>query len=333
MTKKVSPKKSTKLKKSPAPKAKDKESVPVKKKVGRPKKDATTADSTTKQKVEKPKELTQLNKANKEEVLDVIPKKRGRKPKSETKSDVEVKVREIVNKTKAKGLVVEEKKETLTFSLDDVRSILDQRKKESKVSKKKQKKDDDQPAELASVPKKKGRSSKVKKIHTASIDDILGFGVSAVPTRPIRDVTKVPQEWQSYYDDLMSLRNSLKGALGARADETLGASARESSGELSINSSDSGTESFNRDVALSMVASEQDALEEIEDAIDRIFDGTFGICQETQKPIKKARLKVVPFTRFSLEGQTEYEQRNRKDRDSGGGVFATIADSTMGQDD
>mgnify|MGYP007000049607 len=79
----------------------------------------------------------------------------------------------------------------------------------------------------------------------------------------MRDETKVPQEWQSYYDDLMSLRNSLKGALGARSDETLGASARESSGELSINSSDSGTEAFNRDVALSMVASEQEALEEI----------------------------------------------------------------------
>lgn len=332
MTKKVTPKKSTKLKNSPAPKAKDKESVPDKKKVGRPKKVPTAAVSTPKQKIAKPR-ATRLNKANKGKVLDVIPKKRGRKPKSETKSDVEVKVREIVNKTKAKGLVVEEKKETLTFSLDDVRSILDQRKKETKVSKTKQKKDDDQPTELAPVPKKKGRSSKVKKIQTASIDDILGFGVSTVPTRPIRDETKVPQEWQSYYDDLMSLRNSLKGALGARSDETLGASARESSGELSINSSDSGTESFNRDVALSMVASEQEALEEIEDAIDRIFDGTFGICQETQKPIKKARLKVVPFTRFSLEGQTQYEQRNRKDRDSGGGVFATIADSTMGQDD
>jgi len=82
-----------------------------------------------------------------------------------------------------------------------------------------------------------------------------------------------------------------------------------------------------------MVASEQEALEEIEDAIDRIFDGTFGVCQETNKPIKKARLKVVPFTRFSLEGQTQYEQRKRKDRDVGGGVFATISDSTMGQDD
>lgn len=314
MTKKVTPKKSAKPKTSPSQKAKGEEILPVKKKVGRPKKVTSSVVSSAKQK-------------------DAIPKKRGRKAKSESKSEVEVKVREIVNKTKAKGLIVEEKKETLTFSLDDVRSILDKRKKEAKASKKKQKKDEPQPTEAVPAPKKKGRSSKVKKIQTASIDDILGFGASTVPTRPMRDETKVPQEWQSYYDDLMSLRNSLKGALGARSDETLGASARESSGELSINSSDSGTEAFNRDVALSMVASEQEALEEIEDAIDRIFDGTFGICQETKKPIKKARLKVVPFTRFSLEGQTQFEQRNRKDRDSGGGVFATIADSTMGQDD
>ena len=75
----------------------------------------------------------------------------------------------------------------------------------------------------------------------------------------------------------------------------------ESSTELSLNSSDAGTETFDRDVALSMVANEQDALNEIEDAIDRIFDGSFGVCQETQKPIKKNRLKAVPFTRFSLK--------------------------------
>ena len=85
----------------------------------------------------------------------------------------------------------------------------------------------------------------------------------------------------------MSLRNGLKGALGERSNETLGESAREASGELSINSSDSGTESFNRDVALSMVASEQEALEEIEDAIDRIFDGTYGICRRQKNQSRK----------------------------------------------
>jgi RNA polymerase-binding transcription factor DksA len=179
----------------------------------------------------------------------------------------------------------------------------------------------------------KARTSKVKKVQMASVDDILGLGPSTVFSRPIRDAKKVPKEWLSYYNDLMSLRATLKGSLGERSNETLGASARDSSGELSLNSSDAGTETFNRDIALSMVASEQEALVEIEDAIDRIFDGTYGICQETKKPIKKTRLRVVPFTRFSLEGQNLYEQRKRRDGDPVTGAFATISDSTMGEED
>ena len=149
----------------------------------------------------------------------------------------------------------------------------------------------------------------------------------------MRNPKKVPKEWQAYYDALMELRASLKGALGERSSETIGASARESSGELSINSSDAGTETFDRDVALSMVANEQEALNEIEDAIDRIFDGSFGICQETNKPIKKNRLKAVPFTRFSVEGQDLFEQRKIKEGGSSVGTFATIADSTLGVDE
>ena len=152
------------------------------------------------------------------------------------------------------------------------------------------------------------------------------------PSRPVWDVTKVPTQWASYYESLMSLRNSLKGSLGERSNETIGASARES-GELSINSSDAGTETFDRDLALSMVANDQEALEEIEEAIDRIFDGSYGICLETQKPINKIRLKAVPFTRFSVEGQNQYERGRVKEKDLGTGTFATLADSTMGEDD
>ena len=87
---------------------------------------------------------------------------------------------------------------------------------------------------------------KVKKLTTASIDDILGFGSSTAPSRPIREESKVPSKWLAYYNDLMSLRASLKGALGERSSETIGASARESSGELSLNSSDAGSETFDR---------------------------------------------------------------------------------------
>ena len=247
-------------------------------------------------------------------------------PKKE--AEVDSKVREIISKSvQAVNSGETEKKESRAFTLDDVRSILSSKNKVTRAEKKEETK-------TASVKKtsRKGASTKVKKLTTASIDDILGFGtgISAVPSKPIRDPKKVPKQWQDYYDDLMKLRSSLKGALGERSSETIGASARESSGELSLNSSDAGTETFDRDVALSMVANEQEALNEIEDAIDRIFDGSFGICQETQKPIKKNRLKAVPFTRFSLEGQDLYEKRKIKEGGSSAGAFATIADSTLG---
>ena len=319
MTKKTKPKKTAKNKNAKEAKAaKTDLSVPKSK-----------PPWTTQEKTEVGKQ-----KKTKSKEVGVKPAKRGRKPKEQVDSEVEIKVREIVKKTKAKGGLSEEKKESLTFNLDDVRAIIKKKSVEQSPKKKKSKASEPEKVTLSNQPKsKKTKAVKVKKLQTASIDDILGFGGSMPPPRPIRDEAKVPQEWKPYYNHLMLLRDSLKGSLGERSSETLGASAREASGELSINSSDSGTETFNRDVALSMVASEQEALEEIEDAIDRIFDGSFGVCQETKKPIKKNRLKVVPFTRFSLEGQTLYEQRKRKKNDVGGGIFATISDSTMGQDD
>ncbi len=334
MTKKTTAKKSSKSSKASTGKvSKADVSAKATKPRGRPRKLSTSEEKETKAKaspkVSQSKQITKKVKATGGD--SPKPPRRGRKPKSD--SEVEIKVREIVKKTQSKTSGLEEKKETSLFSLDDVRAILEKRKAEktSLKTKKGEKKEKSIPSKAA--PKKVKKSAKVKKIQTASIDDILGFGISTGPTRPIRDEANVPKEWSSYYNDLMTLRHSLKGALGQRSSETLGATARESSGELSINSSDSGTETFNRDVALSMVASEQEALEEIEDAIDRIFDGTFGICQETNKPIKKARLKVVPFTRFSLEGQTLYERRKRKDRDNGGGIFATISESKLGEDE
>jgi DnaK suppressor protein len=325
----------TKKKTTPSTKTtkKTKAAAP-KEKVAAKAKTSSAQKEITKPKAEK-KPTTRTAKASPQPA----PKKRGRKPKDPTGAKKEAvsrsnkggesKVKEISSKTKSK--IVEEKRETKGFSLDDVRQILQVKtKKTAEKPKASSSKATASKPEKKSVVSTKRKVAKVKKVQTASIDDILGFGTFTQSVRPIRDEKKVPKEWLTYFKNLMDLRASLKGALGERSQDTLGASARESSGELSLNSSDAGSETFNRDVALSMVANEQEALEEIEDAIDRIFDGSFGICQETQKPIKKTRLKVVPFTRFSLEGQTLYEKRKRKDVDSGGGTFATIADSTMG---
>lgn len=297
-------------------------------KTGTPKGQPKTAKSKKSTASKTAKSVVNKTKVNKPKAVSG----RLKKDKMSKEKEIVSKVKEIISKSSAKGNTEEEaKQESRAFTLDDVRNILSSKSKSSvdktnKLSKKAEK--------VTKSPKKKS-SAKVKKLTTASIDDILGFGAptSALPAKPIRDPQKVPKEWKSYYSDLMKLRSALKGALDERSSETIGASARESSGELSLNSSDAGTETFDRDVALSMVANEQDALNEIEDAIDRIFDGSFGICQETQKPIKKNRLKAVPFTRFSLEGQDQHEKRMKKEGGSSGGAFATIADSTLGTED
>ena len=75
---------------------------------------------------------------------------------------------------------------------------------------------------------------------------------------------------------------------------------------------DSDSGQFDREVALNMLASEQDALYEVERAITRILEDRYGICEITGKPIKKSRLQAVPFTRYSLEGQQEVETGQRR---------------------
>lgn len=52
-----------------------------------------------------------------------------------------------------------------------------------------------------------------------------------------------------------------------------------------------------RDFALALLAHEQDALKEINDALDRIERGSYGVCEATGLPIPAARLRAVPWTR------------------------------------
>ena len=89
---------------------------------------------------------------------------------------------------------------------------------------------------------------------------------------------------------------------------------------------------FDRDFALSLVSSEQEALSEIDAAIKRIHDGTYGICEITQKPIAKDRLLAVPFTRYSAEAQKELE-RNRHRARTQAGLFGELGEEGAKMED
>lgn len=114
---------------------------------------------------------------------------------------------------------------------------------------------------------------------------------------------KVKPEWQQYYDTLIELRERLVAQMNGLAKESA-----EEMASYSLHMADSGTDNFDRDFALSLLSSDQDAIYEIEEALKRIEKNTFGICELTGKAIPKARLDAIPWTRFTVEAQAQLER-------------------------
>ena len=117
------------------------------------------------------------------------------------------------------------------------------------------------------------------------------------------DLKKVKPEWQKFYLHLLELREQLVKQMNGLAEE----SAQEMAG-YSLHMADSGTDNFDRDFALSLLSSDQDAVYEIEEALKRIERKTYGVCELTGKPIPKARLEAIPWARFTVEAQAQLER-------------------------
>ena len=120
---------------------------------------------------------------------------------------------------------------------------------------------------------------------------------------PGNGIVKIKAEWAKYYNTLLELRERLLNQMSGLAKE----SAEEMPG-YSLHMADSGTDNFDRDFALSLLSSDQDAIYEIEEALKRIERNTYGICELTGKPIPKARLDAIPWTRFTVEAQAQLEK-------------------------
>lgn len=141
-----------------------------------------------------------------------------------------------------------------------------------------------------------------KTAGAATVADILGRSMAAKTTTVVEQ-KKIKPEWQSYYQHLLDLREQLMLQMNGLAKE----SAQELPG-YSLHMADSGTDNFDRDFALSLLSSDQDALYEIEEALKRIERKTYGICELTGKVIPRARLEVIPWTRFTVEAQAQLER-------------------------
>lgn len=134
---------------------------------------------------------------------------------------------------------------------------------------------------------------------------------------------------------LLDLRDDLVDAVSGMARDTIrnAPEGSEASGS-GQHQGDAGSDAYDRDFALSVLAKEQDALYEIEQALYRIKHGSYGICEMSARKIPQARLEAIPFARLTVECQAQWEKEygNRRFRPSNevgfsGGKYVEDEDS------
>jgi len=142
-----------------------------------------------------------------------------------------------------------------------------------------------QPAAAAPVP------------HSATLAQILGPPANPAPANP------VPARWQWHLKTLLSLRDRLAGD-----HEALRRSSAEPLEPHSMSEADSATDEFDHTLALGQLSAEQDALHELDAAIQRLHAGVYGVCEESGRPIPTDRLRAIPWTRFTREVEERLER-------------------------
>lgn len=125
------------------------------------------------------------------------------------------------------------------------------------------------------------------------------------------------RELKKFQKILLELRERLVGDILFLTTDNLHRAGRETGADLSgsaQHSADHGTDNFDREFALSLASTEQDVLYEVDEALMRIQEGEYGVCEMTGVQIERARLEVIPYTRYSVQAQSKMEQSRAKYR-------------------
>jgi RNA polymerase-binding transcription factor DksA len=116
----------------------------------------------------------------------------------------------------------------------------------------------------------------------------------------------IPPEWRGYYVKLVAIRERLLREHNHQLQDV-----EEPLPPFKNHFADVATDECDRDVAIAELAAEESVLYEVNEAIRRVENGTYGLCEATGKPISEARLRAIPWARFSCPAEAQFEQANK----------------------
>jgi RNA polymerase-binding protein DksA len=117
-----------------------------------------------------------------------------------------------------------------------------------------------------------------------------------------------PRDLEHYRELLLAKRRELVGDMSQMEREALRTAASSNLSNLPLHMADMGTDNYEQEFTLGLVEKDRQLLREINNALAKIMDGTFGICEGTGKPINRPRLEAQPWARFSIEYARQKER-------------------------
>lgn len=127
--------------------------------------------------------------------------------------------------------------------------------------------------------------------------------------KPMPKTWLKPEELVYFRKKLLAKRNELVGDMEAMEKEALrknGDGAGDGT-RMPIHMADVGSDNYEQEFSIGLIESERELLREIDDAIKRIQDETYGMCMATHQPISKERLRAKPWAKYCIEYKRSQE--------------------------
>ena len=162
-----------------------------------------------------------------------------------------------------------------------------------------------------------GGKSPAKAASRPQQDDRAAAAQAIPPTPPSNGKPRKNQagfsarDLEHLRDLLLSKRRELIGDMSSMEREALRSSTGSNLSNLPIHMADMGTDNYEQEFTLGLVQKDRDLLKEINLALAKIQNGTYGICEGTGEPIIKERLEFQPWVRYSVEYQRKMERHGR----------------------
>ena len=115
---------------------------------------------------------------------------------------------------------------------------------------------------------------------------------------------KAELEW--FKQALLKRREMLNGSVNKMQEAALNKDRDEASGDFN-HMADMGTDNFDQDFTLGLIENEEEELRAINEALRKIEDNTYGLCESCEAVIPKARLKALPFTKMCVKCKEKEE--------------------------